>query len=251
MTSVPQSPADDPGLLVHAYLDEELDPANSLAVERRIAEDPQLAAERDRILLVRQLIRDNLKREAAPANLRARVETAVGLRRSSSASWRALAASIVLTALVSSAATWSFLTPPSVKTVEDSLVSNHIRSLMATQQVDVASSDQHTVKPWFNGRIPEAPRVVDLASTGFPLIGGRIDVVDLKPVPTLVYHRRQHVISLTAIPGAQPPNQTPVRRTVEGYHLVEWAADGVTYWAVSDVGAADLDDFVNGFRAAK
>jgi anti-sigma factor RsiW len=123
-----------------------------------------------------------------------------------------------------------------------------MRGLMAPQPVDVGSSDRHTVKPWFNGRIPEAPRVVDLASEGFPLVGGRVDVIGRTPVPTLVYRRRQHLISLSEAPAsgtaAMPPGQ------IAGYNIVSWTDSGVTYWAVSDVAAVDLNAFEKAFRAA-
>src|SRR5258707_7848020 len=119
---------------------------------------------------------------------------------------------------------------------------------MASQPTDVASSDRHTVKPWFNGRIPQAPRVVDLAKEDFPLVGGRIDVVGELPVPTLVYGHRKHFISLTAIPARGRANSAPVRRTVDGYNMYRGVEDGVAYWAVSDVAAADLDKFSELFR---
>ena len=120
--------------------------------------------------------------------------------------------------------------------------------LMAPQPTDVSSSDRHTVKPWFNGRIPQAPRVVDLTQEGFPLVGGRIDVVDRTGVPTLVYRHRQHVISLSAVPTAIRDAATP--RAIKGYNLVEWNDNGIAYWAVSDLGASDLDTFARAFRNA-
>jgi anti-sigma factor RsiW len=242
--------AEDPTLLVHAYLDGELDSANALEIERRMANDPTLAAERDRILALRQLIRDRLPREALPPGLRARVERAVGLRRpATQPSWRSLAASVLVTAMVASGSTFLITAQgPAPDLVAEEVVSGHMRALMAPQPTDVVSSDRHTVKPWFNGRIPESPRVVDLAAKGFPLMGGRVDVVDRRPVPTLVYHRNKHVISLTATPAAGRPNATPVRVATDGYNVVRWTEDGVAYFAVSDVSAADLDAFVQLFR---
>jgi anti-sigma factor RsiW len=113
-----------------------------------------------------------------PPDLRARIERAVGLRRAAPRpSWRALAASVALTALMASSSTWLLFAPKLADTTADAVVAGHIRGMMAQQPTDVASSDRHTVKPWFNGRIPEAPRVVDLANAGFPLVGGRLDVV--------------------------------------------------------------------------
>jgi anti-sigma factor RsiW len=153
--------------------------------------------------------------------------------------------------VLSSGSTWFLIGSIATYGVEDAVVASHIRGLMSAQSVDVASSDRHTVKPWFNGRIAQSPRVVDLASAGFPLVGGRIDVVDLKPVPTLVYRRNQHVISLVAVDAADTAFKPPVRRTVDGYHVVAWTAEGVTYWAVSDVATADLEEFAERFRSMR
>src|SRR5262245_41707619 len=239
----------DPRLLVHAYLDGELDPANALEFERQLAADPALAAERERIEALRRVIAERLPRESAPPGLARRIEATLGLRPAPSRSrpsWRALAASVAVAAFLGSGATWLALAPGPADA--DMVVANHIRALMAAQPVDVGSSDRHTVKPWFNGRIPEAPRVVDLASEGFPLVGGRIDVVARTPIPTLVYRHRQHLISLSEVPagrtGVIPPGQ------IAGYNIVSWTDNGVAYWAVSDVAAADLNAFAKAFRAA-
>ena len=245
------APSTDPRLLVHAYLDGELDPAHALEIEQQLAGDPALAAERDRVEALRRVIRERLPREAVPPGLAGRIEAAVGLRRAhppSHPSWRALAASVVLAALVASGATWFVLRPGKTDAVANMVVASHMRALMAPQSTDVSSSDRHTVKPWFNGRIAEAPRVVDLANEGFPLVGGRIDVIGRAPVPTLVYRHRQHLISLSAAPasGAMPTTQGQIA----GYNIVSWTDNGVAYWAVSDVAAADLATFAKAFRAA-
>jgi anti-sigma factor RsiW len=241
----------DPILLVHAYCDGELDPANALALERRMAEDPRLAAERDRVVALKHVMA-KLKPSAPPPALRPRIERAVGMRRPAvRPSWSALAASVMLAVVVSAGATWSVLAPGSAALAADEVVGNHIRSLMAAQPYDVASSDRHTVKPWFNGRIAQSPRVVDLASDGFPLVGGRIDVIARTPVSSLVYRYQKHLISVTqAQGGAQGLAAPPPERTAEGYHVIGWSDRGVSYWAVSDVGMGELQNFVKLFRAA-
>jgi anti-sigma factor RsiW len=242
----PHDVPDDPLLLVHAYCDGELDPANALALERRMAAEPKLAAERDRIMALKRAM-GRLKPVAAPPALRGRVERAVGVRRPAlRPTWAALAASIALAAVVSSAATWSVLAPGTAG-INEEVLGSHIRSLMATQQFDVASSDQHTVKPWFNGRTVLSPRVVDLATDGFPLLGGRLDVIDRTPVPSLVYGYQKHRISVTQIQGLGAP---PRERDTDGYHVIGWTDEGVSYWAVSDVGLPELEQFVKLFRAA-
>ncbi len=238
---------DDPLLLVHAYCDGELDPANALALERRMADDPRLAAERDRIMALKGALA-KLRPAAAPTALRGRVERAVGLRRPAlRPTWAALAAAIALAAVVSSALTWSLLAPGPGELVAGEVIGSHIRSLMATQPFDVASSDRHTVKPWFNGHTVQSPRVVDLAAEGFPLLGGRIDVIGKTPVPSLVYRYQKHLISVTQTQGSGPP---PRERTSDGYHIIGWTEGGVSYWAVSDVGEGELQRFVQLFRAA-
>jgi len=240
--------SDDPFLLVHAYCDGELDPANALALERRMAEDPRLAAERDRIEALKRAMGKLRRAPMAPPGLRAKVERAVGMRRPAvRPTWSALAASVVLAAAISVGATWSLIAPGSAGLVGDEVVGNHIRALMSEHPYDVASSDQHTVKPWFNGRIPVSPRVVDLASEGFPLEGGRIDVIAKTPVPSLVYRFRKHLISVTELQGGGAP---PPERTADGYHVIAWRAGGVTYWAVSDVELDELQKFVKLWHAA-
>jgi anti-sigma factor RsiW len=129
------------------------------------------------------------------------------------------------------------------------VVADHLRALMAPQPTDVSSTDRHTVKPWFNGRIPESPRVVDLTGKGFPLIGGRIDVIGARPVPTLVYRHRQHLISLIAVPVANSA-RPGTRQAIEGYNVLSWRDGSTTYWAVSDLGIGDLETFATAFRDA-
>jgi anti-sigma factor RsiW len=238
-------------ILVHAYLDGELDPANALAIERRMTTEPALLAEYRRLEALQLLLRERFPYQGPSPELRARIEAAVGIKPARvRPSWRALAASIAIAAMVSSGATWIVRGAEFGDPVRDAVVAGHIRSLMASQPVDVVSSDRHTVKPWFNGRIPEAPRVVDLARENFPLIGGRIDIVGRKPVPTLVYRRHAHFISLTAVPVADPVDAVPARHPADGYGIVRWTENGVAYWAISDVGAEELDSFVRLFRSA-
>lgn len=237
-------------LLLNAYIDGELDPAHLLAFEQRLADDHVLADERTRIEALRSAMRERLPRDTASPALRRRV-MALGRSQPFAIDWRAgwasMAASIAAAFAAGSIATLLALAPGSREPVADLLVSSHVRALMANQPVEVVSSDRHTVKPWFNGKLPESPRVVDLAAKGFPLVGGRIDVIDLKPVPTLVYRARQHVISLTAVPlsrGAGAPT-----RPIEGYNAVEWVDGPLAYWAISDLAAPELENFAKAFRA--
>ena len=139
------------------------------------------------------------------------------------------------------------LRPVPAEASAELVVASHMRALMAPQPTDVSSSDRHTVKPWFNGRIPQAPRVVDLTDKGFPLVGGRIDVIGTRPVPTLVYRHRQHLISLIAVPvanGVRPSG----RQMIAGYNVLSWNDDDTAYWVVSDLGIGDLEAFATAFR---
>lgn len=239
-------------LLVHAYLDGELDPSNALGIAQQMEMKPALAAEGERVKALQRVIHERLPREEAPPGLRARIETSVaGVRRQrTQPSWRALAASIALTAMVASSSTWYVVESQPTATIADALVSDHIRALMAPEAVDVVSSDRHTVKPWFNGRIPNSPRVVDLAKEEFPLIGGRIDVVGQAPVSTLVYRHAKHLISLTAMPAESHFELDKIPHTVNGYNVVHWSENGVSYWAISDLATKELEDFARLFRAS-
>ena len=246
------TPDNNSVLLVHAFLDGELDPANALGITQQMDKEPALAAEAERVKALQHLIHERLPREEAPPRLRARLEASVGglTRQRAQPSWRTLAASIALTAMVASSSTWFLAGSQQPTIIADSLVSDHIRALMAPEPVDVASSDRHTVKPWFNGRIPNSPRVVDLAKENFPLVGGRIDVVGQTPVSTLVYRHAKHVISLTAIPTDSRLALDKTRRAVSGYNVVHWSENGVSYWAISDVASKDLEEFSQLFRTS-
>jgi anti-sigma factor RsiW len=244
-------------LLVHAYLDGELDPANALSVAQRIGQEPPLAEEAENVRKLQELIHDRLPREEAPPRLRAKIESSIGAARPPHAtrswmqSWQALAASVVVAAAVASGSTW-LVVDSQQKPVQiaELLVSAHIRALMAPEPVDVVSSDRHTVKPWFNGRIPNSPRVVDLAKDDFPLVGGRIEVVGRVPVATLVYRRAKHLISLTALP-ADSAFAIGRPRSIDGYNVVQWTENGVTYWAISDVETKELETFAQLFRTSR
>jgi anti-sigma factor RsiW len=248
--STTRSLPDDP-TLIHAYLDGELDPVDALEMERRISADPALAAECERIKALRSAMQANFPRQAPPAALRARIESQIGIGKAASApSWRALAASIAIAALLASGSTWLALDRYRQDPVPAIVVAAHVRGLMAPSATDVTSSDTHTVKPWFSGRIPQAPRVIDLAGAGFPLAGGRIDVIGRAPSPTLVYTRRKHVISVIAVAAPGEADSAPTNIGADGYNIIRWTEGGVTYWAVSDLNSKELWEFVSQFRHA-
>jgi anti-sigma factor RsiW len=134
--------------------------------------------------------------------------------------------------------------------VAQEIVASHVRALMSSRDIDVMSTDQHTVKPWFNGRIDYAPPVVDLAAQGFPLVGGRLDYVDHRAVAVMIYRYLKHPIDLYVFPDASGKAEagTVKTQTEDGYSLVEWHKNGMTYWAISDASAEYLKRFVEAIR---
>jgi len=235
-------------LLMQAALDGELDAQGALEVERRVAADPALVVEWERLRALREVMRARIPRDGVPDQLRATIEAMAEpgpMRRlSSRPTWLALVASVVVAAGSTGVVTASFVgkAPPSA---EDSLVFDHMRALLAPQPVDIASTDRHEVKPWFNARLALSPSIADLTDEGYAFLGGRIDVVHGAPAPTLVYRIRNHLISVTAVPAANGPAPTT---SLRGFRVARWQDADLAYWAVSDVSQADLSAFVRAFR---
>jgi anti-sigma factor RsiW len=251
----PTDPAisgNEASLLLHAYVDGELDVASALSVKERLDADPRLAAELANVVALQKVVRERFPREPVAPSFRSRIDASLGLRRRSGGpSWTAMVAAILVAIALSSGSTWIALRAPQIDPAIAEIVDGHMRGLLAQRPTDVASSERHTVKPWFNDRVPQAPRVVDLAADGFPLVGARIDVIGATPVPTLVYNRRLHVISLTATASASGGSTRPqVHRSVKGYNVVGWSIDRTAYWAVSDLNAAELETFARLFADA-
>jgi anti-sigma factor RsiW len=249
-------------LLLNAYIDNELDAASVLDVERRIDLDATLKAELSRLTELRTALSAHVGKERASDALRRRIAATVEAPntgvvptprpRTSARSfdWRQMAAAAAAAAFIASAGTYIGLHQTQSNGEIAEIVAGHQRSLLATSPFDVASSDRHTVKPWFDGKLAVSPQIIDLADAGFPLVGGRVDVVDGHPVPTIVYKRHAHLISLTAVPkpGSKDGNAPPTHATRDGYTLVVWPGRDFTYSAVSDVARSELDEFVSRFR---
>jgi anti-sigma factor RsiW len=251
---------DNDELQLTAYCDGELDPAAAGEFERRLAADELLKARYTRLMSLRQAVRA-LPLVDVPSNLQARIQARlkvetersnaerpsnVTVLRRRSWSFQALAASAVFGAVISGSVLKTIDRFGQEDTIASEVVAGHIRGLLAPQPFDIASSDRHTVKPWFTSRLPESPQVPDLAAKGFALLGGRVDVIDNRPVATIVYKHAAHTVSLTTL----RPGQTVPDQTIAGYNVRSWSDGNFTYVAVCDLPSADLAVFEREFAAA-
>jgi anti-sigma factor RsiW len=239
----------DKRLLLHGLVDGELDAANMLELEAHLSGCPGCAGELARLRALRRTLAAPGLRYAAPDRLRASVaaalETASGGGRpvrSRSPLWRIAPFAVAggMAALAASLALVLFV-PPAPVPLQRELVADHVRSLLARHLTDVTTSDQHTVKPWFAGRVDYSPPVVDLKDQGFPLVGGRLDYVDGKVTAALVYRRRLHVINLFVRPAQGRDGTWAGER--DGYNLLRWRQGGLEFWAVSDLNRTELEQF--------
>jgi anti-sigma factor RsiW len=234
--------------LLEAYLDDELDAAQSAQVAEHLASCSSCAEIHSQLLELRAGIRAHAPYYRAPARLPGRIHRALRQAATDKAQpwrWIAIAASILLAvSLAWNVAAWRSHTSSGL--VAEDIFASHMRALTGTHLLDVPSSDQHTVKPWFNGKLDFSPDVRDFTAQGFPLIGGRIDYVADRMVAALVYQRRQHVIDLFTWPSTAPESGAELSRN--GYHMVHWSAAGMAWWAVSDLSVAELRQFENLYR---
>ncbi|HTZ77611.1 MAG TPA: anti-sigma factor [Stellaceae bacterium] len=241
--------------LLSAYIDGELATDRAADVERHLKDCAECRAFYDAERRMSAVIRNEGERFRAPAHLRARITSAIDRKSRSPlrdlrwlwVGWNpvAIAASLLLAVAMSVTATSAWLGGPHASeeaALTREVVAGQIRSLMADHLTDVASSDQHTVKPWFNGKLDFSPPVVDLTSQGFPLVGGRLDYLDHRQVAALVYRHQQHIINLFIWPEAG--DEAPRTAALQGYNLVYFKQGGMEYWAVSDLNPGELRDFV-------
>lgn len=259
--------------LMDGYLDGELDPITSQAIEQHLREchNCDQAYKTQRLLIralgnatpyykapseLRERIQSSLRKEMAeqsngsgsiPVDARPLIAKGQADSRSilfgTSWNWLALAAAILFAAVIA----WNVLPrsqrPDTDQFLATQLIASHVRSLMANHLTDVASSDQHTVKPWLDAKLDFAPAVVDLSTEGFPLIGGRLDYLDNRAVAALIYQRRKHFINLFVWPAAPDETRTPKTITRQGYQLLHWVESDLNYWVVSDVNEKELQEF--------
>ena len=238
--------------LIDAYVDRELDVSSITEIERHIESCAacRMLYEGRRALSVQ--LREPALYAAAPEGLRRRIVDAIAAEsprvslRPARRQWLQLAAASIAAAVLGSGTTYLSITGGSQPSLADEVVANHVRSLLVENRViDVPSSDEHTVKPWFNGKLDFAPPVVDLTSEGFPLLGGRLDYADQRTVAALVYRHRQHIINLFLWPadGGALGADAMTTESRQGYHVLHWSSSGMIFWAVSDLNPADLRAF--------
>jgi anti-sigma factor RsiW len=248
-------------VMLHALIDGELDAGHAREVEAHVATCSACAEKLTSFRAMSEAMGGTTLKEVAPAHLRNRVEASLApppsrivsmrsffkpTRRSffggfalGSALSAAVAASLVLTVIRGDD-----------QVVADEVVSAHIRSLQAGHLMDVATSDQHTVKPWFNGRVDVAPPVIDLTAESFTLLGGRLDYIDGEPVAAIVYQRRKHVINLFVAQHLGARHARTVTESIQGYNVRHWSQGGLDFWAVSDLAGDELDEFVHKIASA-
>jgi anti-sigma factor RsiW len=242
---------------LNAYLDLELLPDEARDVRDHLSECADCSRAYAELEAMSTVLQRELVNYTAPDLLKARIRSALAEsdargtpRVTTSPQWLRFAAAGLMIAVISSAATYGAVRERGAsRTVQDEILSSHVRSLMPGHLTDVASNNTHNVKPWFNGRVNLSPPVPRLDSAGFNLDGGRLDYVNGRPVAALVYSRRQHVINVFSWPD-QGDDQDLAPVTSQGYHVVGWRSGNLAFWGVSDLNAAELGQFVTLFKAA-
>jgi anti-sigma factor RsiW len=257
--------------LLPGYVDEELSLSEAREVERHLVDCPQCQAVYEQQRQTSAQLRQADLRVEAPPELMKRVRAALPLRPSlwqrlrgevagrgvqggrarhgnGLPGWAPFGAMTVSFAALAWSAGLYLSTPPNDTHLTQELVDSHVRSLQFDHLYDVISTDRHTVKPWFDGKIDFAPPVIDLAQQGYPLVGGRLDYLNGRAVAVMVYRYKLHPINLYVWPGNEA-GATPHIEERKGYHLAHWSAAGMNYWAITDAGDAELNGFITGLRA--
>jgi anti-sigma factor RsiW len=253
---------DDARVLMHAHLDGELDLAAGLEVERHLEECPRCAREYAAMREMRARLKDEALRFEAPPALKEKIRRAIPASPSPSrangyqsrrGAWfpRAfrIAIPMAIGAMLALAILPVAMRPGANQRLASEVIDSHVRSLMAGHLMDVASTDQHTVKPWFNGKLDFSPPVTDFAKEGFPLVGGRLDYIEGRPVAALVYQHGKHVINVFMWPSAGDATSAERIETEHGYNVEQMMVAGMNCWVVSDLNQQELDKFAELIRA--
>jgi anti-sigma factor RsiW len=244
--------------LIGPYADGELEAAAILELEKHIHDCPACALAWRNLQNLKKALKQDALYFMAPPELRERIKAELPSPRREilhqpAWSWNwltsalsgAFAVCLGLLLLVTQAR------PSAEQQLAQEIVSSHVRSLMGSHLMDVPSTDQHTVKPWFNGKLDFSPPVKNLAAEGFPLAGGRLDYLNGRTVASLVFQRHQHIINLFVWPSKEAESKPTLVKSTQGYHLIRWSEAGMVFWAVSDLNQKELMEFVQDFATGK
>ncbi|MGB0036149.1 MAG: anti-sigma factor [Candidatus Acidiferrales bacterium] len=243
--------------LLHAYFDGELDAVRSVEFEDHLKSCRDCAGELRDLQAMRPSFRALDLYERAPESLRSRIgaalprkpePTPIPVRRHVALEWLAVAAAILIAIFLGAKAFPNMNGQQQSNLLAQEIVSSHIRSLQPGHLFDVQSTDQHTVKPWFDGKLDFAPPVRDLANQGFPLVGGRLDYLNRRDVAALIYQRQKHFINVFVWPTESKPAKLPGVQTIQGYNVAFWRRDGMSFSAASDLNMDELRQFVQLFE---
>jgi anti-sigma factor RsiW len=245
---------------IHAYVDGELDLARSVDVEQHMEECQACANAYHSQTVLRSALKDRSLYHSAPARLEKRIRSS--LRREAKSEvgrrwfgWRWLPVGAMALILLLGFVIWRVapgLRPAGDDLLAQEMVSNHVRSLqLESHRTDVISSDQHTVKPWFDGKLDFAPPVKDFSTQGFPLLGGRLEYLNNRAVAALIYQRQKHFINLYIWPADQSNATSEVATKRQGYNLLHWTNSGMNYWAISDLNGVELHEFARLVQEAR
>ena len=259
---------DECEVMLHALIDDELDAGHARDVEFHAAICVGCGEKLKAYRVMRDAIAAADLKEKAPASLRDRIEAALPkpsariiplaqiiaprkvFKPSRRTFFGGFAVGSALSAAVAASLVLTVFRNDQNQQVADEVVSAHIRSLQTDHLMDVETSDQHTVKPWFNGKVDVAPPVIDLTAQGFTLLGGRLDYIDGEPVASVVYQRRKHVINLFVAQRLGAKHASAITATIQGYNVRHWSEEGLDFWAVSDLAGDELNEFVQKITAA-
>jgi anti-sigma factor RsiW len=236
---------------LHGYLDDELDAAHAGEMEAHLAACASCRHEHEQYLSLRSLLRERAPRFAASTRLRSKVQASLRaarrvrrLRDWAPMGWLQFAGSVAAAILLSSAVAYYWMLSSNTDRVVGDVVDAHVRALVTNHITDVASSDRHTVKPWFNGKLDFSPPVKDLAAEEFPLVGGRLDYVNGRPVAVLLYRHHQHWISVFIWPDQTDRDRARREFSKHGYDIAAWSGAGMRFYVVSDIAGPELGRFV-------
>ncbi len=237
--------------IIDAYIDGELELSSIQTVEEHLRGCTKCSEYHERIIAVGNAIRKE-GRYLPPPHLHTRIQARL-LEVADVKPWRPIlknwlvfgAPSLVFGLLLMVSLVFLFKTTTRDTQFQQEVISSHVRSLMLDHLTDIASSDQHTVKPWFNGKLNFSPPVEDYTRAGFPLVGARLDYLQHHPAAALVYRHRQHTINLFILPSIEQKDiKTKTYQAIQqGYQLLHWTKAGLAYWVVSDLNLADMQDF--------